>query len=384
MKAESEILEVKSFFDGKKLHDKGPYTILVSNGRYHSILKGTADENFLNLMDAFRHGKVVRKLGNFIMPSMVESHCHIFLDGDELDAQKRSAYLKSPREKLVETAWRNIEKYRAKGIRTIRDAGDIHGINNGLRDILKNSDMTVISAGRGIRKKKRYGSFMAHEVEDSCDIRDAIKKIAETADTVKIILTGIIDFENGTVKDPFQFDADEMRLIVEISHSLGLKTFVHCSGKDGLRIAVESGVDSIEHGFFMSEDILEQMALKKIAWSPTFIPVHFQYAFPEYCGWNPATVDKLNAILENHSIHLCKAHKMGISILAGSDGGSYGVKHGEGLFEELALMRKAGLPHDAVLNAATLAPREHFGLASNAISIGNKADYICLEKFPLA
>lgn len=376
------ILEVKSFFDGEKLYDKGPYTILISNGRYHSLICGTFEENPLLIPEFFRTGQIVRKRENFIMPSMTESHCHMFLDGDELDSPKRSAYLKSPREELLKTAWLNIEKYRETGVRVIRDAGDIHGINIELRDALKNSDMTIISAGRGIRKKKRYGSFMAHELGDSSSIQETVRSLAEKADAVKIVLTGIIDFENGIVKDPFQFDADETRLIVETAHSMGLKTFAHCSGKEGLCVAVEAGVDSIEHGFFMDESILEQMASKRIAWVPTFIPVHFQWAHPEYCGWNPATVGRLHEILENHRKHLRMAHNMGIQILAGSDGGSYGVKHGTGLFDELSLMHKAGLPLDAVLNAATLAPREHFSLPSNAISVGDEADYICFAKSP--
>ena len=376
MNATNEILEVKSFFDGNKFHDKGPYTILIANGKYHSWFQGATEKNHSLIPEFFRQEGFHRKSEEFIMPSMAESHCHIFLDGDELDAKKRSAYLKLPREELLEKAWSNLERYKAEGIRVIRDAGDIHGINIELRDALRNSDMTLISAGHGMRKKKRYGSFMAHEVEDKSSIREAVLKIAGRADVIKIILTGIIDFENGTVKDPFQFDSEETRLIVETAHQKGLKTFAHCSGIEGLRVAVEAGVDSIEHGFFMDENIIEQMALKKIAWVPTFIPVHFQWFRPEYCGWNPVAVDKLHAILENHSKHLRMAHSMGVQILAGSDGGSYGVKHGEGLLEELALMRNAGLPTEAVLHAATLAPREHFNLPSNAISVGNTADYI--------
>ena len=97
--------------------------------------------------------------------------------------------------------------------------------------------------------------------------------------------------------------------------------------------AAAAGVDSVEHGFFMTPAILREMAERQIAWVPTFIPVEFQYRHPEYGRWNAAVLEKLRAILDNHACCLRLAEEYGVPVMAGSDGGSFGVPHGRGLRE---------------------------------------------------
>ncbi len=358
---------VESYFDGERLRAGGPFEIAVSNGQIKSIEKAAPGA----------------KGSAFAMPSLFEGHCHLFLDGEELDALKRSTYLKGSRESMLKTALENVERYRACGVSGVRDAGDAQGVNFEVRKLVAGTGFKVLCAGKGIRKRKRYGSFMASEVDDAPSLAAAVRDAASAgADTVKIVLTGIIDFENGVVKDQPQFSLEELRVAVSTARERNLKTFVHCSGLDGLKLAVDAGVDSIEHGFFMDRSIVEGMAERGIAWCPTFIPVHFQMANPHYCGWSPASVRNLKAILENHKQCLRWAHELGVPILAGSDGGSYGVKHGAGLLEELELMLEAGIPLEAVLRSATTELRRLYGLPSNAIKPGSVAGFIVLEESP--
>ena len=374
-----EMFVVDSFFDGEKLHDSGETMILVEDGVIRDVVESGAPSQSNGLPG---HDVAVRR-ARFAMPSLFESHCHMFLDGEELDAPKRSAYLKGQRAAMFDVALENVERYRARGISGVRDAGDVHGINFDLREAVKGTGFTIVCAGKGIRKRKRYGSFMASEVDGSDSIVEAVSGVAKAgADTIKIVLTGIIDFENGCVKDQPQFTLEETRLAVKTAHDLGLKTFAHCSGRDGLEIAVEAGVDSIEHGFFIDRSIVERMAERSIAWCPTFIPVSFQWAQPQYCGWSPTAVGKLRGILDNHCEHLRLAHELGVQLLAGSDGGSYGVRHGVGLLEELVLMHEAGVPLEAVLRAATSEPRKHMKLPCNSIKVGSAADFITLDESP--
>jgi imidazolonepropionase-like amidohydrolase len=370
----NETIFVESYFDGTRIHRDGPYSIVVKNGII--AIAGHAESTPDDANGICR--------ARFAMPSMVESHCHLFLDGDELDPAKRSAYLKGTRESMLETAFANVERYRGIGIRVIRDAGDIHGINHEVRDRVANSGMTVLSAGIGIRRRKRYGAFMAREIEHPSEIGPLVSECTRSADAIKIVLTGIIDFENGVVKDPPQFSVEEVREIVAVAHGSGLKTFAHCSGIEGLEIAVRGGVDSIEHGFFMTPSILDEMAEHRIAWCPTCIPVHFQWEKPEFAGWNQPTVSRLREILDNHEECLRYADRIGIEILAGSDGGSYGVQHGGGLLRELELLRKAGLSQDAVLKAVTSAPKRHFCLSGGKIVPGESADITLLDSSPCA
>ncbi len=198
------------------------------------------------------------------MPGLVEAHCHLFLDGAELDVEARKKYLSAPREAMLAVGRRSLRQNLAAGITLVRDAGDAQGINTQLNTesaVQPDSSPAIISAGRALRKAGRYGSFMAIEATDAASIVQAIRQLAPTAGQLKILLTGIIDFERGQMKGGVQFDLEETRLIVRTARELGLRTFAHCSGLDGLKIAVEVGIDSIEHGFFMD-------ATSCVGWPP--------------------------------------------------------------------------------------------------------------------
>lgn len=361
------ILAVKRCFDGEKIIE-GPLEIVIEGNVFRSIRPGSS-------------GAATEKY-DFIMPPMAESHCHLFLDGEELDPGKRKAHLAKSFEELVAAGRENLERYRKAGITVIRDAGDSYGVNHRLRSMAGEMGMTVISAGKAVRKTGRYGSFMAREVAGEAEIPAAVNEIAESSDTLKIVLTGIIDFANGKVKGDPQFTLAELSLLVKCAKDHDLKTFVHCSGTAGLELAVAAGVDSIEHGFFMTPELLRGMAEKRIAWVPTFIPVEFQAVAPQYAGWDAPTVEKLRAILDNHARCLALAMEYGVPVMAGSDGGSFGVRHGAGLLEELRLMRRAGMSEEQVLFAAVAAPRRHFRLSGGLIRPGETADFI--TGYPLA
>jgi imidazolonepropionase-like amidohydrolase len=141
--------------------------------------------------------------------------------------------------------------------------------------------------------------------------------------------------------------------IVAAAVASGRQTFAHASGDRGIDRVIDGGVDSVEHGFFVRDDQLSRMRDRQIAWVPTFAPVQAQIDHADLMGWPPDVVDGLRRVLDRHAASLVKAHALGVPIVAGSDAGSCGVAHGLGLFYELELMERAGLPPVAVLNAAT-------------------------------
>lgn len=366
-----------SYFDGIRCHDKGPYRIEAHDG---VIARIEPDQPSIP-----PSGRVVRV--PFVMPGMVEAHCHLFLDGAELDLEKRKQYLGAPREQMLDVGRKSLDENLAAGVTLIRDAGDIHGINHDIRSEVerrRGDKLTpdVRSPGRAIRKAGRYGSFMAEEATDVQSIDRTIRRLAESADDLKILLTGIIDFEKGQMKGGVQFDLDETRLIVSIAREQGLKTYAHCSGPDGLRIAIDAGIDSIEHGFFMTRDLVREMADKGIAWVPTFSPVWFQYEHPECCGWNDASVERLSQILNTHFEQIARASDAGVPVVAGSDAGSYGVPHGGGLIAELFFQRRAGMSLEKVLASATSTPRRLWGCPSADIIAGNEVNLLTLDGSP--
>lgn len=321
----------------------------------------------------------------FVMPGLVEAHAHIFLDGAELDGNARSRYLAADFSTMLATARRNVAHSSRAGVTLIRDAGDRYGINKAIRTELRGDADAIIALrapGLGVKRPKRYGGFMARDIETAADIPPTIEDLAADSDDIKIILTGIIDFTAGRVNGAPQFDTDELSQIVALAHGRGRKTFAHCSGLEGLEVAVAAGVDSIEHGFFMTRDILARMADKSIAWVPTFSPVHFQWARPELAGWDEATVANLRRILDSHSEHVGLAHALGVPLVAGSDAGSQGVEHGAALIDELFHFLDAGVPMDAVLTSATSRPRFLWGAPAAGIAEGHRADLVMLRRSP--
>jgi len=368
------ILTTPGYFDGARLHGNGPYCLDIADGVIHRIVRGAPPGP--------REG-VERFDAGFVMPGLVEAHCHLFLDGGELNFSARAAALKAGPEAMARIARRNVEALRRAGVTLIRDAGDRFGVNHRMRaEVRQTGGPTIRSAGAGLRRPKRYGGFMAREVAHDEEIDDLVAEIAQDADDLKIILTGIIDFAAGVVRGAPQFDAPALARIVAAARRHGLASFAHCSGREGLAVAVAAGVGSIEHGFFMSRDILEVMAERQIGWTPTVSPVHVQWAHPEAAGWDAATLDNLRRILDRHREHMALAHERGVPLIAGSDAGSHGVIHGRALIDELFFMIEAGLPMAAVLAATTTTPRRLWGAAPADIVAGGRAEMLALAGSP--
>jgi len=370
---------VESYFDGENHQNKGPYVIKVNDGIVTEIGKAQPLDQTINpsVNNIYTH--------EFLMPGLVEAHCHLFLDGGELDFKKRSAYLKSDRENMLNVCRKNIDKNLAHGISLIRDAGDIHGLNQQIKSELsevKNYTPMLRSPGTAIRKTKRYGSFMAREVDNINDIEKLITETSPNIDDLKVLITGIIDFDAGAVKGKPQFSEEELLAISKKALECNIQTFAHCSGVDGIKLAIKTHMNSIEHGFFMETQYLEAMAEKNISWVPTYSPVHFQWDRPELANWSKVAVTKLRQILDNHLEQIKKANKTGVSLIAGSDAGSYGVEHGKALIDELFFFEQAGLSTKDILISATTEPRRKWNCRDASIKVNNKADFLVLENSP--
>jgi imidazolonepropionase-like amidohydrolase len=329
-----------------------------------------------------------------LLPGLIEAHAHFFLEGGELNLDQRAAYLKQTPEELLRLARSRLEKLVRLGVIAVRDAGDKDGVGLALSKLygdgsrrgdeadtpvekvgpvrLLKSSATVMpyvdSPGAAIHHQGRYGSFMAEPMENFASPGKCVEaRVKAGADRIKLIPTGIINFKKGAVTTEPQMTTDEVRELVVAAKSFSRQTFAHASGDAGIERAIDGGVDSIEHGFFVRADQLARMRDRQIAWVPTFAPVQEQVDHAEMMGWDAEVVTNLRKILDQHAASLVKAHEMGVLVIAGSDAGSYGVAHGIGFLNELELMQRAGLSPIAVINAATgnssnrLAFKEKFG-----------------------
>jgi imidazolonepropionase-like amidohydrolase len=307
-----------------------------------------------------------------LLPGLIEAHAHFFLEGGELDLDKRAAYLEQSPEQLLALAMPRLEKLVRLGVLAVRDAGDKHGVGLALSRLSKSAEHPLMpyvdSPGAAIHHRGRYGSFMAEPMEDYASPAACVEaRVKAGADRIKLIPTGIINFKKGAVTTAPQMSEDEIRAIVLAAQSLGRQTLAHASGNEGIERALEGGVDSIEHGFFVRGDQLAKMRDRNIAWVPTFAPVQKQVDHAGRMGWDSEIVANLMRILDQHAASLVNAQSMGVTIIAGSDAGSVGVAHGVDFLSELELMERAGLTPLAVVNSATgagsmrLAFREKFG-----------------------
>ena len=308
-----------------------------------------------------------------LLPGLIDAHTHLFLEGGELDPAKRTAYLEQSPAELLERALARLDKLLRLGVMACRDAGDKDGVGLALSRLCASADRPhmpyIDSPGAALHHRGRYGSFMGKAVEDCGSSALCVQsRVRAGADRIKLIATGIIDFRNGAVTSAPQMPPEEIRALVAAARSFGRQTLAHASGDAGIEHAIEGGVDTIEHGYFIRDDQLSRMRDRGIAWVPTFAPVQKQLDHAERMGHDATVVANLRRILDRHAASLMKAHALGVTILAGSDAGSWGVPHGLGLLCEMELMERAGLGSTAVIHAATgaaagrLAFREEIGM----------------------
>jgi imidazolonepropionase-like amidohydrolase len=325
-----------------------------------------------------------------LLPGLTDAHTHFFLEGGELDPDKRSAFLKQSPAELLDHAKERLERLVRLGIIATRDAGDKDGVGLALSKLYAGSVRPLMpyvdSPGAAIHHRGRYGGFMAEPFEDCLTPRQCVEaRVKAGADRIKLIPTGIINFKKGAVTAAPQMPTERVAEFVEAAKFFGKQTLAHASGDVGIDHVIDGGVDSVEHGFFVRDDQLARMRDREIAWVPTFAPVQMQVDHADWMGWDAEVVGNLKKILDGHAKSLVKAHTIGVQVIAGADAGSYGVAHGLGLLYELELMQRAGLSPLAVINSATgagskrLAFKEKFG----QIKPGFLSRFILTRRSPL-
>jgi len=325
------------------------------------------------------------------MPGLIEGHSHTFLEGAELAAEKRADYQKQDPQALYEKAEARLRTLARLGVIAMRDGGDKDQVGLRLSRFTASGDCPpftarVFSPGAGIHRRGRYGSFFGQPLEDHADIESCVQaRVTEGADHIKIVPTGIINFAKGQVTAKPQFTVEEIQQFKKAAHALQKHVMAHASGDIGVGYAIEGGVDTVEHGFFITDEQLSRMRDKDVSWIPTFTPVQEQLDHADLMGWTGETVDHLKKILENHARSLQTAIAMGVNVLVGSDSGSCGVAHGTGLFYEMELLENAGMPTLDILCQAThgnneaLVNRQPYG----SLEKGLKPRFILTKNNPL-
>ncbi len=328
---------------------------------------------------------------HIMLPGLTDAHTHLFLEGGEENPARRAEYLKLPESELHARAAARMGRLVASGVIAVREAGDKAGVGLALQARWRSTARGVMpyvdAPGAAINHQGRYGSFMARPMEEQGSPKATVAdRIGAKGHRIKLLATGIINFEKGAVTAKPQMLTPELEQFTVAARASGKQTMVHCSGHDGVANCIAARVDSIEHGFFLDHSQLAQMRDLDIVWVPTFAPVQFQVDNAAALGWSDQIRDNLRRIVDGHAQSLIHAVQIGVRVVAGSDSGSHGVPHGWGLIRELELMEQAGLTAAQVLRSATGAGAARLGYAEyfGILSTGAKPRFILTEHDVLA
>lgn len=365
------------------LQQQGTTLLLIADGRVMSVIEAAdIPEDWPRIVNAARpDAGTVDFTSCIAAPGLLEGHAHLFLspNGEPTTAVPE----------LHDRARANAAMALRHGTIWLRDCGDPHGINLSVRNIAAAGGGLlpwIRACGAAIHRRKRYGKQLGIAVESDRELlAAAADRIARGADDVKLILSGIVNFEKAEVPGEAQFAADAVRDVVKLAHDHGRRVAAHASGEAGSAVAADSGVDSIEHAYFASNDTLAIMAEKRIAWLPTLAPVHAQWRDAERYGHTAATRDSLRRILDGHAERIAHGAEIGVRITGGSDSGSPGVGHGSGAAEEFALLADAGLGRERAYAACSTPGAGSLGFTEghSGIKSGASADFLILSSSPL-
>ncbi len=301
-----------------------------------------------------------------ILPSLIDSHVHLFMSGST-DKKTRKGQLSANYQELRPVIAQHLHYLFSHGVLAVRDGGDWGGFAlQYLFEKEMHREMVVKVAGRAWRQDDRYGRLIGRFPEENDSLAEAYEKDEDAADHVKLVNSGLNSLKVFGKETAPQFTREEITGLVLAAEKRGRKVMVHANGKQPVRLAVEGGCHSIEHGFFMGRENLELMAEKGVFWVPT---VYTMKAYGIYI--DPADKRADPQVLEknvNHQLEqLAMARDLGVNVALGTDSGSLGVLHGESMVEEMKLFKKAGYSFTetvqcATSNGARLLDIEDFGL----------------------
>ncbi len=306
-------------------------------------------------------GKLLQWDSYLLLPGWLDAHVHLALDS--LDFYQCLENWAQP-SLIEETIKGFLQRYLEMGIIAIRDGGDLPGFAWLAKNKVKEgawSGPRVISVHEAVNRGGMYGRFLGRGFKDLSDWqKKKIDFFGQGVDQLKVVVTGLIRFDDYQKVGPSQWAVEELREFVEEAHGRGISVMAHASGEEGISIAVGGGVDSIEHGYYMTTRHLELMREKGIAWVPTVAPIGNVLKYPTE-RYSSHEIETLKRILEAQLVKIYEAYRLNVRLGVGTDAGAYRVPHAESLYDELDWMIQAGIPKLEVYRMATYENARIFG-----------------------
>lgn len=296
----------------------------------------------------------------FVVPGLVDAHCHVGLDADGAVAP--------------EVQEEQARAERDSGALLLRDAGSAADT----RWIDERADLPrIVRAGRHIGRTKRYIRNYAAEVEPAGLVAEVERQVGRGDGWVKLV-GDWIDRSTGDLEPCWP--SDVVAPAIARAHELGARVTAHVFGSSALPDLIRGGIDCIEHGTGLDEEMVQEMAYRGTALVPTRIQVD---NFPSYAAAGaerfPRYAAHMRALHGRADATLRAAAEAGVAIYAGTDAGGV-LPHGLIGREILALHAQVGLSAGDALAAGSWAARDWLGFP--CLVEGAAADFVLYDDDP--
>ena len=259
-----------------------------------------------------------------------DAHIHMLLDGEDWRVAI-ARHKTAPDEGYIRAV---LARYRARGVTHLRDGGDRWGVCTRAARLAGEYGIDYKTPAFPIYKAGCYGSFIGRGYEDLSEYGTLVERAAcEGADCIKVMISGIMDFDRFGVLTEEGPEPEEIRQMIEIAHGEGLSVMAHANGPRAVEAAASAGVDSVEHGAYAGAEALAAMAERGVVWVPTLSAV------ANLRNTGRFDRESLDKILADTTAALAAFQEMGGLIAPGSDAGAFAVRHGT--MTEYALLEKA-------------------------------------------
>lgn len=335
----------------------------------------------------------INGVGMTVMPGLIDAHIH--LSGrrtrDQLRNMIESDLLKSIRCVV------DVNKALEMGFTTLRDVGSTIGLS--LRTAINEGTVSgprIVTSHKIISQTAGHGDVhylpinwvkdsgrMIVDGPDECR-RAARLNIREGVDLLKLCTTGGVMSQKDVPGSP-QFTVDEIKAVVEEGHRVGIKVAAHAQGTEGIKNAIISGVDTIEHGTYIDDDGIQMMIDEQRILVPTLAINWKIITEGEKFNISPWAMSKAKDAGKVKYRNTMKAYKAGVKIAMGTDFSSPPMTPlGENAIELWLMVREGMKPMDAIVSATkNAAEASDLDKKLGTLEKGKLADIIIVDGDPL-
>ena len=370
------VLRNARLFDGSGAPPQDGVNVLIEGGRIAAVGRDAGG----------REGAAVLDLdGKTLLPGLIDCHVHLAFAGDPDEVPRVPTM---PTSVLAWQASEHARRTLEAGFTAVRDLGTRDNIAIHLRDVIEAGKMPgprIRAVGSIVCMTGGHGWFIGREADGPDDVRKAVREqLRAGADAIKFTATGGVMTPRVDPRAA-SLTEEELRAGIEEAHKAFVRAAAHAQGTSGIKNAVRAGIDSIEHGIFLDDEVIEEMRTRGTFFVPTLVAPENISKHGLAAGIPAYAVEKSDRLRETHRDSFRKAVRGGVRIAMGTDAGTPFNRHGANA-EEIALMVECGMPPADALVAATRSAAELLDLLdeTGTIEPGKRADLVIVDGDPLA